>query len=33
MKVVKKDGRLQELDQSKIKVSILNATRGIKKLY
>lgn len=26
MKVVKKDGRLQELEQSKIEVSILNAT-------
>ena len=32
MKVVKKDGRLQELDQSKIEVSILNATRGQKAL-
>ena len=32
MKVVKKDGRLQELDQSKIKVSILNATRDQKAL-
>ena len=32
MKVIKKDGRLQELDQSKIQVSILNATRGQKAL-
>lgn len=32
MKVVKKDGRLQELDQSKIEVSILNATREEKVL-
>ena len=32
MKVIKKDGRLQELDQSKIEVSILNATRGQKAL-
>ncbi|MDU2123756.1 MAG: ATP cone domain-containing protein [Clostridium celatum] len=32
MKVVKKDGRLQELDQSKIEVSILNATRDEKAL-
>lgn len=32
MKVIKKDGRLQELDQSKIEVSILNATRGQKDL-
>ena len=26
MKVIKKDGRLQELDQNKIEVSILNST-------
>ena len=32
MKVIKKDGRLQELDQSKIEISILNATRGQKAL-
>lgn len=32
MKVVKKDGRLQELDQSKIEVSILNSTRDEKVL-
>lgn len=32
MKVIKKDGRLQELEQSKIEVSILNATRGQKAL-
>ena len=32
MKVIKKDGRLQELDRSKIEVSILNATRGQKAL-
>ena len=32
VQVIKKDGRLQELDQSKIEVSILNATRGQKAL-
>ena len=32
MKVVKKDGRLQELDQDKIEVSILNSTRDEKAL-
>lgn len=32
MKVIKKDGRLQELDSSKIKTSILNATREKKAL-
>ena len=26
MKVIKKDGRLQELDQNKIELSILNST-------
>ena len=26
MKVIKKDGRLQELDKSKIELSILNST-------
>lgn len=32
MKVIKKDGRLQELDSNKIKISILNATRDQKAL-
>lgn len=32
MKVIKKDGRLQELDSNKIKISILNATRDKKAL-
>lgn len=30
MQVIKKDGRLQELDSNKIKTSILNATTGTK---
>lgn len=32
MQVIKKDGRLQELDVNKIKISILNATSGTKAL-
>ena len=32
MQVIKKDGRLQELDANKIKISILNATSGTKAL-
>ena len=32
MKVIKKDGRLQELDPKKIEVSILNSTRDQKSL-
>ena len=32
MKVIKKDGRLQELDTEKIKISILSATNESKEL-
>lgn len=32
MKVIKKDGRLQELDLEKIKISILSATNDSKEL-
>ena len=32
MQVIKKDGRLQELEANKIKVSILNATSETKSL-
>ena len=32
VQVIKKDGRLQELDANKIKISILNATSGTKAL-
>ena len=32
MKVIKKDGRLQELDIEKIKISILSATNESKEL-